>query len=242
MLVKKLKDPFLVISLLLLVAALVTGGLLFQAVTDTLTGGERPGSNLHLAEDDKGFHYMLPSQATEFQAYLFEQLTLAKSESPDNQALIAGLVVQNFVADFFTWSNKTGRADVGGLQFVASQIRSQFRSAAIDDFYLYLNQYIQRYTHDRLIEVSGVTIEEVDLNYLLTLLTGTETDYYGIVHHIYEEVPVIRVQARWTYRGWFPDFQDEAVFYLTHEDGYLSIRAMVEIAEPEDEEVQLYGW
>jgi len=239
MLFKKLKDPFLIISMLFLVAALATGGLLFQAVSETLQGNGRPGGNLHLTEDDQDFHYLLPNNATELQEELFEALLEAKGTG--NETDIAHLVVKNFVADFFTWSNKSGRADVGGLQFVASPIRTQFRNSAIDDFYLYLNQYMERYGYDRLIEVNSVTISETDFHYQLPVYVETEVDEWGYEHPIYELIPVIRIHAQWTYRGWFPDFQNEAIFYLTFEDGYFSIRAMVDIPRVEEEE-EPYAW
>jgi len=239
MIFKKLKDPFLIISLLLMIAALVTGGLLHQHLSEPFRGPNNGNQNLHLAEGDEGFYYLLPPRATPFQEELFYELLAAQeafaaSETTANKEQLAALVVQNFIADFFTWSNKEGRSDVGGLQFIASDIRQNFRTAAIDGFYLYLNQYMERYGQDRLMEVGSIFIDAVDLDHTFTITEiDPETDEEINEHH-----PVIKVQAQWVYRGMFPDVQNEAVFYLIFEDDHLSIRALIEMEEVEE---ALYG-
>ncbi|MCL1950992.1 MAG: hypothetical protein FWF59_14825 [Turicibacter sp.] len=228
--VKKRQDPFLVISLLFLAGTLVIGFMLYQNLSQAFQNEERQ-SNLHLAEEDEKFHYIIPQQATEFQEGIFGQLLQAKENGADTREL-AGLVVQNFVADFFTWSNKEGRHDVGGLQFIASDIRQNFRQAAIDGFYLYLNQYLETLGPEGLMEVNSVSITNVDVDYQWAEVEMDPETLEELTTYL----PVIRVEAQWAYRGGFWDFQREAVFYLTHEDGYLSIRSMM---APDEEEA--YG-
>ena len=240
MILKKLKDPFLILSVLFLVGALVFGGLLVQYLSAVVQRDDLT-SNIHLTEEDEDFVYLLPLHATDFQVELFERLTLEKSifeESPDrgSKTELAALVVQNFIADFFTWSNKEGRWDVGGLQFIASEVRSNFRDAAIDGFYLYLNQYIELFGREGLIQVDQVWIRSVDLDYTLPTFEIKVNEIDQTEEEVESYLPVIRVEAEWAYVGGFHDFQNTAVFYLTHEGGYLSIRAMLveDIYEEED--------
>ena len=129
----------------------------------------------------------------------------------------ATLVVKNFIADFYTWSNKTGRNDVGGVQFIAEEMRSTFRKQAIDGFYENLDFYLNDYEATSLITVNDVTILDVNLND--TLKTEDEM------------IDCISVQASWQYElsssVEVEQFQSEATFILTESEDYLVLNAIL---------------
>ena len=129
----------------------------------------------------------------------------------------ATLVVKNFIADFYTWSNKTGRNDVGGVQFIAEEMRSTFRKQAIDGFYENLDFYLNDYEATSLITVNDVTILDVNLNDTLK----TEDEVIGC----------ISVQASWQYElsssVEIEQFQSEATFILTESEDHLVLNAIL---------------
>ena len=129
----------------------------------------------------------------------------------------ATLVVKNFIADFYTWSNKTGRNDVGGVQFIAEEMRSTFRKQAIDGFYENLDFYLNDYEATSLITVNDVTILDVNLND--TLKTEDEV------------IDCISVQASWQYElsssVEIEPFQSEATFILTESEDHLVLNAIL---------------
>ena len=129
----------------------------------------------------------------------------------------ATLVVKNFIADFYTWSNKTGRNDVGGVQFIAEEMRSTFRKQAIDGFYENLDFYLNDYEATSLITVNDVTILDVNLND--TLKTEDEV------------IDCISVQASWQYElsssVEIEQFQSEATFILTESEDHLVLNAIL---------------
>lgn len=238
---EKLKEPFLVLSGIFTVSAIVIGALLAHQIL-TLFNGEQviSGNNeTRSAEEEADIsQYILSENATDYQRSIFDELTTAKENfsnltSEVNREAYAIAVVKNFIADFYTWSNKESRNDVGGLQFVAPDLQSNFRSYAVDNFYLYLNQYIERYGQDALLTVANITIGDVLLDDEIMLETeiDNETDEW-----IADETEsVIRVEAAWEYEtstlvetGFF---QREAIFSLTEENGRISIQVIQEVAE-----------
>jgi len=241
MMKEKLKEPFLVLSGIFTVSAIVIGALLAHQIL-TLFNGEQviSGNNeTRSAEEEADIsQYILSENATDYQRSIFDELTTAKENfsnltSEVNREAYAIAVVKNFIADFYTWSNKESRNDVGGLQFVAPDLQSNFRSYAVDNFYLYLNQYIERYGQDALLTVANITIGDVLLDDEIMLETeiDNETDEW-----IADETEsVIRVEAAWEYEtstlvetGFF---QREAIFSLTEENGRISIQVIQEVAE-----------
>ena len=114
----------------------------------------------HIQKDE---FYSIRNNATELQRDLYEKLNEALEQNPRNNELISGLVAQNFVADFYTWSNKFRLNDVGGVQFVDENLRVNFYQKAqatlYEDMFYYLNKDGVKDT----LEVDGVGIEEVEL-------------------------------------------------------------------------------
>jgi len=107
--------------------------------------------------------YKLRGNSTLYQIQLFETLIHAHNnynETRSNNALLeyASAISRNFVADFFTLSNKNSRTDIGGLQFFSDEVIDDFKVAAEDEFYLYMNQYINIFGSESLPTVATTTI------------------------------------------------------------------------------------
>lgn len=129
--------------------------------------------------------YRLPNSATDYQKELFRNLA-SQMKLKDNEKNIAAAIVQNYVADFYTWTNKKGSYDIGGMQYVYQPEILNIYTFAKDYFYRDLSYYIQTLGNNPLLEVEEVIINFADYN--------QEVEYNG---EIYE---TIYVAAEWKYR------------------------------------------
>ncbi|MBO4919928.1 MAG: hypothetical protein J5365_07220 [Erysipelotrichaceae bacterium] len=161
----------------------------------------------------ESMNYVLRDNATDYQKELFAELkdAIEVQGASVDPATLAGMVCKNYVADFYTWTNKQGQYDVGGFYYVFTEknetvsFKSNAYQKARDGFYKYLNKYINEYGSDQLLEVNNVEVtkaEKLDDEYLIyqwveTIQTGEET--YEV---IYDDVPyeAYYVSCRWTYK------------------------------------------
>ena len=98
--------------------------------------------------------YHLRSNATKLQTELFKDLT--KAVESGDKAEIAKLVAENYVADFYTWTNKDGTYDIGGMYYVYSPQKTTIYAQARNSYYKYLTYYINTYGSDKLLEVESI--------------------------------------------------------------------------------------
>ena len=139
-----------------------------------------------------GMNYVLRDNATDIQKEYFTELKNLIEGGNADDAEVAGLVCKNFVADFFTWSNKAGQYDVGGLYYVYTPQKQIIYTQARDEFYKYINEYINQYGSKNLLEVDHVDAisKKYSEDYYIARTTeGVETAY--------DEVYV--VECNWTY-------------------------------------------
>jgi len=201
--------------------------------------------------------YELRRNATEYQIELFDLLIHAHdafSETGSNVRIeaYASAIVRNFIADFFTLSNKNSRSDVGGLQFFSDELVDDFRSFAIDDFYLYLNQHIDTFGQDALPTVNSTMILDVRFEPRMIDIEEDEDiedfdpntivyDFMGEV--IGREIMTIVIDAEWRYEPssllQINQFQTSARFILVHYEDEIRLYSIEQIIE-EDENLGEY--
>ena len=218
------KEPFILAGILFsVIAVLLTGQIIFESFKALQTDASQQIMP-ELVEEEKD--YELAEDATPYQKQLFEQLEPALLATNDVTNLTletqyACLVVQNFVADFYTWSNKMARSDVGGLQFVYSTYRDELNQKAIDTYYLYLDHYIQ--TNHPLMTLE---IEQVNI------LDAQKLDYTLADESI---VTVFEIEADWTYTDNTPlletDIKTRAKFILAKQSDKWAIISIEEGGE-----------
>lgn len=131
-------------------------------------------------------NYVLRDNATDVQKECFAQLKEAIESSADD-ATIAGLVCENYVADFYTWSNKAGQYDVGGLYYVYEPQKETIYTQARDGMYKYLSTYIKDYGASNLLEVDNVEVKSAK----------KRADKYQVDENTYN---AFDVQCEWTYK------------------------------------------
>lgn len=151
--------------------------------------------------------YELRANATEVQKQYFDELKQAIEVNNASDEEIAGLVCKNFIADHYTWINKQGQYDVGGMHYVFTLEKSKENAyiQARDGFYKYLSSYIKKYGASNLLEVENVEVNSVSKledNYFCVVNTHyyDEEAGHSYVDTGYEYEEGWRVSCSWTYK------------------------------------------
>lgn len=158
----------------------------------------------------ESMNYVLRDNATELQEEYFSELKAAVESETQDPVTIAGLVGKNYVADFYTWTNKQGQYDVGGMYYVCSEknetvkYKENIYQKARDGFYKYINEYIEEYGSENLLEVASVEVtscKKLDDKYTLyefieSIQTGDEA--WEVIYD-YVDHDAYAVSLRWTY-------------------------------------------
>lgn len=144
----------LLVLLPLVVLLMICGHLVVKTLKNTVAGNISEARKSYLTIEKMDYH--LRYNATPLQKDLFKALKDEAEKENYDDVKVATLVAKNFVADFFTWSNKSGQADVGGLYYVYSPQKRIIYQQARDSFYHYLSTYIDEYGAEQLLEVESI--------------------------------------------------------------------------------------
>lgn len=141
-----------------------------------------------IISDGAEISYVVPTKATDYQKACYEDLKIAinSTQGTDQYGLdVSSAIVKNFIADFYTWTNKEGTQDVGGLQFVFGPSILNIYEQARAYFYHDLSYNIEQFGSDNLLQISNVKIKNV-------AYSGTMT--YNSV-----EYQTFYLEAEWSY-------------------------------------------
>lgn len=193
---KQTQNKFLITSVLLLSLLVVsTGGYFYWK-----TIGQKTDVDTITVKEDAYYH--IRNNATEFQKTLYETLKNSIEKEPSNQLEIADLVAKNYVADFYTWTNKLRINDVGGLQFVHSDLKSSVYLQAQETFYYDMYYYLSQEGLESTLEVSQITsIDAKESTFFLFDEDGEETKYDPVSKEDVKgtTVDAVEVSLRWNY-------------------------------------------
>ena len=156
--------------------------------------------------------YVLRDNATDLQKEYFAELKDAIENGTADDATIAGLIGKNYVADFYTWTNKAGQYDIGGMYYVydgqfvnGDHFKDNVYLKARDGFYKYLSTYSTKYGKENLLEVEDVEIvkcEKMSSKYIINEHIENRQDAEGEWYDYREDVPydAYSVSLRWKYK------------------------------------------
>lgn len=164
--------------------------------------------------------FKLRKNATPYQKERYNALIEMMDKSPEDHASIAALIAENYVIDFYTWTNKLHFNDVGGLQYLEPSIAPAVMNQALRYFYHDFNVYLEKGTHTSTLEVSETQTEVDPTEYLLqreiiSAMTGNVTQ---------EEIKKegFAVKVTWDYVGQSgfstESYQREAIITLVQDD------------------------
>lgn len=155
-------------------------------------------------------NYALRDTATEYQQEIFSELKNLVESHPNYEEVdieAVSLVAKNYIADFYTFTNKQGQYDVGGMHYVYSHSdeKENIYLKARDGFYKYLSTYATKYGAKNLIEVENVEVlsctrlpEAHIINEHISYVYDEETDDW-VDYREDVEYGAYNVSCSWTY-------------------------------------------
>ena len=217
---KHRKINHILMLVLLSISAITIIALIVNTVRVVMASGvDTGGSENSMAADTgnsmKNDLYRIGNNPTDVEKEYFQKLTDAIKGG--NSEEIAEAVVYNFVSDYFTWTNKDGNYEVGGLQYIYAEKYSKFEEWNRWYNYSNLDLYISQYGRDNLIQVKEITTE---------VPTFRTDDFTVNSVDPAMTYPCYQVQVKWTYEPTtvdLTDFPDRMRFQVVDHDGRFEI-------------------
>ena len=199
----------------LTIVALIINTVRVMRTSSVANQGTEEGMTANTGQSMKNDVYIIGNNPTDIEKEYFQKLTDAlKGGTPEE---IAEAVVYNFVSDYFTWTNKDGNYEVGGLQYVYAEKYSKFeewnRWYPNSDMDLYISQLGRA----NLIQVKEITTE---------VPTFRTDDFTVLSVDPAQTYPCYQVQVAWTYEPTSQntsDFPNRMRFQVIDHDGRYEI-------------------
>lgn len=166
-------------------------------------------------------YYTIGNNPTEIAKSYFLELNDAITANDTTE--IAKDVVKNFICQYYTWTNKDGNYDIGGMQYIYSPRKKDFERYTLYNFYKDMDLYITQLGRDHLIEVSEVMINSASAaeDYTVTSPTGESVT-----------LPSVTVDASWKYKSDtgmdINSIQVHAIFRVVNNNGRMEIASITE--------------
>lgn len=217
---KKKKDARIINNLLKIL--LVVMVLIVAAFAWNIYRVTRSGSTAETVTDTSkkstGDTYTIGNNPTEVNKKYFKELDSAVKAK--NNEDIASALVKCFVSEYYTWTNKDGNYDIGGIQYIFTDRQSDFASYTRNDYYADMDLYISQLGRDKLMQVKEVNVTAVTDSGSMTVLNsgGEEVTYPGIT-----------VTADWTFNDCSMDLsetQTSGTFVVINHDGRMEIASI----------------
>ncbi len=195
---KKPKRILITISVLLVIAISVF------AIYKIFLSKEQVKETKILHTIDK-YGYNLKDSKSEKYKKMFYGLEKILKKDPVDEEKYVKKITEMFIYDFYTLNDKTAKTDVGGTDFIYSEILDNFLENAEDTFYKYVESNIYNQRKQKLPTVDKITIESCEET---SFAYKEETD-----EKAYE------VKVSWTYTDdSYKDYQNEATLIFIHND------------------------
>jgi len=195
---------YVVMGVLILGVLIVTG---IKVYKDFFAGSDKEGIKPKELENLDKYGYTLNDLDTKLYKDYFNHIKEElNKEEIDNKAY-ATLLVQLFVTDFYTLSNKITSGDIGGVEFVHPSILSNFKLNAGDTMYNHVKNNVYGDRKQDLPTVKEVVIDEV---------TEETYVYNGTTYEAF------KITATWEYETDL-GYDKSGTFYLIKDNDKLNI-------------------
>ena len=198
---KKKVKVILIIAIILIVA-----GLGFLAYESLQPKNVRTATVENEIEE---YGYTLKSTRNDRYKEMFQELKDILSEDPVDEEAYLEQVSKMFIMDFYTLNDKLANTDVGGIDFVHTNAKTNFLEKAEDTVYKYVESDIYGTRDQELPEVTDVTVEKVEnIEYTIGTDVTDDNAYQVEVFLKYKEDM---------------DYPTTATLTFVHEDNKLSL-------------------
>ena len=108
------------------------------------------------------YNYYLESNATKLYVKYYNNLKEELVDKKIDEEEYAKLVASLFVIDYYTLNNKVTNKDIGGVQFIHSELQDKFINESANTIYKYINKNLYGNRKQKLPEVSNIDIVKVE--------------------------------------------------------------------------------
>ena len=163
-------------------------------------------------------YYTIGNNAIDIDKEYFKELNKAVDANDTTQ--IASDLVKCFITEYYTWTNKDGNYDVGGIQYIFTDRQSDFASYTRNSYYADMDLYISQLGTENLMQVANVEITGAAPSEDMVVLNanGEEVSY-----------PCVTVTANWSYESCSMDLssaQTSGTFQVVNHDGRMEIASI----------------
>lgn len=173
---------------LLIILFIITSIMLYKLYKDTL-GKNSSINNVEILDSMDEHGYNLTENHTKYFKKLYYELKDLFDKNDYEEDEYAKLIAKMFVADFYDLNSKLNKSDVGGVQFIYSSYREDFKNYASDStgIYYYIKNNIYGDRNQKLPIVKEVEIVSIE-NTIFTFSNIVDNNAYKIdLTVVYEE-------------------------------------------------------
>lgn len=207
--------------ILLVVTMLGIGGAIgfnIYRVAATDTGSGTTDTVQKVSNEYSNEYYTIGNNPTDINKTYFKEINAALKE--EDNVKIAESLAKTFVTEYYTWTNKDGNYDVGGIQYIYTPKQSDFETYTLNNFYEDMDLYLTQVTRSDLIEVKEVTVNSSSEGTYGVQADG-QTDEAG--NPILTELNCVSVDLSWTYESSntlnTSEFQSHAIIHVVDNNG-----------------------
>lgn len=194
-----------ILIFIIIVIALIVGVIVYKKI-----GNKEKVEEVKIVSEIKGYGYKLKdSKPKKYKDMFYELKEILTAKKIDEEAY-AKKIAEMFIYDFYSLNDKVAKTDVGGIDFVYSEIAENFLQNAENTYYKYVESNIYNNRKQSLPTVSEIKLDNIEQ---AEFAYGEKND---------EEAYFIKLS--WSYSDDnFSDYQKEATLVLIHDDKKLSI-------------------
>lgn len=156
------------------------------------------------------YNYQLKDTKSKKYKDMFYELEKILKKDPVDEEEYVKKISEMFIYDFYSLADKTAKTDVGGTDFIYSNILSNFLENAENTYYKYVESNIYNQRKQKLPVVDKITIDNIEET-AFTYEDKTDDKAY-------------EVKISWTYTDDdYSSYQKEATLIFIHDDIKLSL-------------------
>ena len=107
------------------------------------------------------YNYYLESNSTRIYKKYYKELENELKDNKVDEEKYAQLVAELFSIDYYTLNNKVTNKNIGGVQFIHSNLKDKFISDSSNTFYKYIKNNLYKNRHQQLPEVNSVVVKDL---------------------------------------------------------------------------------
>lgn len=154
------------------------------------------------------YNYYLDSNETRVYKKYYKELEKELEDKKIDEKNYAEIISKLFVIDFYTLTNKLTNQDIGGIQFVHTNLQERFKTEASSTVYKYLKNNLTGNRRQKLPEVKSVEVVENEM------ISYDENNY--------QDESAYQVKLNINYVKDL-DYSEEVILTFIHEDNKLSL-------------------